>query len=107
MSPDTYIVVATLFDNDEHLFPAVEAGVQGYLLKDLSNNEFTNCLKDIIKGKPPISPSIIRKLITHFNHSNHQKTIFLQIPSLHTLKIYSKLNVTTRAEATLEALRLA
>lgn len=32
--PDTYVVMATIYDDDEHLFAALQAGAQGYLLKD-------------------------------------------------------------------------
>jgi DNA-binding NarL/FixJ family response regulator len=137
-SPETYVVVATVFDDDEHLFPALEAGAQGYLLKDLSNSDFINALNGIIKGEPPISPVIARKLIGHFNKplaskikenqtqlSNRETEILRHIAkglnrteaakllhiSPHTVashlkKIYNKLNVSSRAEVTLEALRL-
>ena len=137
-SPATYTVVATIFDDDEHLFPALEAGAEGYLLKDLSSENFIESLKGIIKGEPPISPSIARKLIGHFNKpvnhilkenqselSNRETEILRHIASglnraeaanllnisqntvaSHLKKIYQKLNVSSRAEATLEALRL-
>lgn len=48
-SPDTYIIVATFFDDDEYLFPVLEAGTQDYLLKDLCSADFVDCLKGIIK----------------------------------------------------------
>jgi DNA-binding NarL/FixJ family response regulator len=136
-SPETYIVVATVFDDDEHLFPALEAGAQGYLLKDLESDEFIQSLQGIIKGDPPISPTIARKLIRHFHQpaqqpakpesdlSNRETEILSLIAkgfnrtetakaleispntvASHLKTIYSKLNVSSRAEATLEALRL-
>ena len=40
-SPNTYCVVATIFDDDNYLFPALEAGAQGYLLKEQTTDEFT------------------------------------------------------------------
>ena len=137
-SPETYAVVATIFDDDEHLFPALEAGAEGYLLKDLSSDDFIESLKGIIKGEPAISPAIARRLIGHFNKpvrnkvkknqtelSERETEILRRIASglnrteaakllnispntvaSHLKKIYSKLNVSSRAEATLEALRL-
>ncbi|MEJ2142440.1 MAG: response regulator transcription factor [Gammaproteobacteria bacterium] len=136
-SPETYVVVATVFDDDEHLFPALEAGAEGYLLKDLSSDEFIDSLGGIIRGEPPISPSIARKMFRYFHKSAQQaakpeselsarETEILSLiakgmnrnetaralnispntVASHLKTIYSKLNVSSRAEATLEALRL-
>ncbi|HEC18471.1 MAG TPA: response regulator transcription factor, partial [Gammaproteobacteria bacterium] len=39
-SPTTYCVVATIFDDDQHLFTALQAGAQGYLLKEQPKQQF-------------------------------------------------------------------
>ena len=134
-SPDTYCVVATIFDEDNYLFPALEAGAQGYLLKEQTTEEFIQSLQGIIKGEPPISPAIARKMINHFHSdipqsdkpdlSSREKEILSAIAkglsrneaadvlgitsntvASHLKNIYGKLNVSNRAQATLEALRL-
>ncbi len=134
-SPDTYCVVATIFDDDDYLFPALEAGAQGYLLKEQTSEEFINSLQGIIKGEPPVSPAIARKMIQHFHPaqdesekpelSSREKEILGAIAkglsrneaaevlgitsntvASHLKSIYGKLNVSNRAQATLEALRL-
>lgn len=134
-SPDTYCVVATIFDDDNYLFPALEAGAQGYLLKEQTKDEFIQNLQGIIKGEPPISPAIARKMINHFHSditpsdkpdlSSREKEILGAIAkglsrneaadvlgitsntvASHLKSIYGKLNVSNRAQATLEALRL-
>jgi len=65
-SPQCMIVVATLFDDDDHLFPALRAGAQGYLLKDQAPEHLIDQLRGISEGRPPLSPSVARRLLDHF-----------------------------------------
>ncbi len=62
----TLCVVATVFDDDAHLFPALHAGAQGYVLKDQSPDSLAAMLAGIAAGQPPLSPSIARRLLRHF-----------------------------------------
>jgi DNA-binding NarL/FixJ family response regulator len=64
--PDCRVVVATIFDDDEHLFRALQAGAQGYLLKDRTPEWIGAQLRGIAQGEPPLSPAIARRLIRHF-----------------------------------------
>jgi DNA-binding NarL/FixJ family response regulator len=62
----TLCVVATVFDDDAHLFPALRAGAQGYVLKDHPTDALAELLRGIAAGQPPLSPSIARRLLRHF-----------------------------------------
>jgi DNA-binding NarL/FixJ family response regulator len=64
--PDCMIVVASLFDDDGHLFPALRAGAHGYLLKDQTPEKLITQLRGINDGYPPLSPSVARRLLGHF-----------------------------------------
>ena len=64
---DTYCVVATIYDDDDHLFSALQAGAQGYLLKEQPKVELLKRLQGIINGEPPLSPAIARRVLRHFN----------------------------------------
>ncbi len=131
----TTCVVATVFDDDAHLFPALHAGAQGYVLKDQPTDALAGMLRGIAEGRPPLSPSIARRLLRHFQPApdasvpavvlTARETEVLRliakgytVPevaealalSRHTAAgyvkdIYRKLAVTSRAEATLEATR--
>jgi len=59
-------VVATVFNDDAHLFPALHAGAEGYVLKDQSHETLAEMLRGIAAGQPPLSPSIARRLLRHF-----------------------------------------
>lgn len=59
-------VVATVFDDDAHLFPALHAGAEGYVLKDQGHEALAEMLRGIAAGRPPLSPSIARRMLRHF-----------------------------------------
>lgn len=65
-------IVATIFSDRQHLFPALQAGADGYLLKDEGKEEIAVLLRGIIQGKPPISPSVAQQMLQFF-HQQAQK----------------------------------
>ena len=127
------IVVATLFDDDAHLFPALRAGAQGYLLKDQDVEQLLAQLRGIGQGQPPLSPSVARRLVAHFRQvpetaapgaalTPREREVLLQLTrgisiakigaelgiSRHTVgdhvkSLYRKLNISSRAQAALQA----
>ena len=139
--PECQSVVVTIHDDDEHLFPALQAGAFGYLLKEQARELIAEQLKRMSQGEPPLSPSIARRVLSHFAAQTRELTRQANIPhvsltdrenevllrvakgftlpeigvqlnlSRHTIadyvkQIYRKLNVSSRAEAALEAQRL-
>ena len=133
-------VVVTIHDDDEHLFPALQAGAFGYILKEQPRELIAEQLQRMNQGEPPLSPSIARRVIAYFAASpsrpqpdlmphvsltERESEVLLRVAkgftlpeigvqlglSRHTIadyvkQIYRKLNVSSRAEAALEAQRL-
>jgi DNA-binding NarL/FixJ family response regulator len=62
--PEILYIVLTVFDDDDKLFEAIQAGASGYLLKDDNvislRNAITIALED---GGAPMSPPIARKAL--------------------------------------------
>ncbi len=67
MQPDAQSVVVTIHDDDEHLFPALQAGAFGYILKEQARELITEQLQRISQGEPPLSPSIARRVMAYFS----------------------------------------
>ena len=59
-------IVTTLYSDDEHLFPALQCAADGYLLKEDRFEVLVEELQKIVRGQPPLSPAIARRLLTHF-----------------------------------------
>jgi DNA-binding NarL/FixJ family response regulator len=64
--PEAQSVVVTIHDGDEHLFPALQAGAFGYLLKEQARELIAEQLNRMSQGEPPLSPSIARRVISYF-----------------------------------------
>lgn len=69
--PECTLVVASLFDDDEHLFPALRAGAHGYLLKDQPTEVLAGQLRGISAGHPPLSPAIARRMLDYFREASN------------------------------------
>jgi DNA-binding NarL/FixJ family response regulator len=139
VQPDAQSVVVTIHDDDEHLFPALQAGAFGYILKEQPRELITEQLQRISQGEPPLSPSIARRVMAYFSAkakpqasmlphvslTDRESEVLLRVAKGYTLpeigvqlglsrhtiadyvkQIYRKLNVSSRAEAALEAQRL-
>jgi len=132
-APDCQRVVTTIFADDVHLFPALRAGATGYLLKDQAPEQLARSLTGMLNGEPPLSPAIARRLLQTFApvasepgerlSPRERETLMLTAKGcrLHEVaeqlgvtrntaagylkSVYRKLDVNSRAEATLEAVR--
>ena len=64
--PEIRIVIVTVSDEDECLFEAIKSGAEGYLLKDMSENELERTLRALEAGEPALSPGLAAKLLDEF-----------------------------------------
>jgi DNA-binding NarL/FixJ family response regulator len=68
-------IVTSLYSDDEHLFPALQRGADGYLLKEDRFEVLVEELQKIVRGQPPLSPAIARRLLTHFSQGARHEDI--------------------------------
>ncbi len=61
--PHIKIVMLTVFDNDEHIFNAIQAGADGYLLKEVDPEQLYQGMKDTLSGGAAMNPSIALKTL--------------------------------------------
>lgn len=66
----TVVVVATIHDDDSHVFPALQAGASGYVLKSQPRVVVEAQLRRIEQGEPPLSPSIAMRVLHHFRQAD-------------------------------------
>lgn len=61
--PQIKIIMLTVFDNDEHIFNAIKAGADGYLLKEINAKDLYNGMVDTLNGGAAMNPSIAMKTL--------------------------------------------
>jgi DNA-binding NarL/FixJ family response regulator len=59
------VVVLTTFDVDDHVWRALQAGADGFLLKDTPPRDLLAAVRVVAAGDAMLSPSVTRRLITH------------------------------------------
>lgn len=123
--PEMIIIMASVFDDDHHIFDALKAGAMGYLMKKVSPEELVEAVRDAWSGGSPITPNIARKVISTFHYGGGEndltgrerqileklatgvsytaigKEIYLSVDGVryHIRNIYRKLQVHSRSEA--------
>lgn len=60
--PDARIVMLTMYQGDEDIFRALEAGAITYLLKDALSEELVRVIREVHAGQRPIRPDIAAAL---------------------------------------------
>ena len=64
--PQMQILILTASDDEEMVFPALEAGANGYLLKQSKPADLRQALLDALKGGVPMTSGIARRVAEYF-----------------------------------------
>lgn len=72
--PQIKVVMLTVFDDDQNIINAIQAGADGYLLKDTGPEAIHNGLLDIMEGGAPITPSIALKVLSLMRKVEHTQS---------------------------------
>jgi NarL family two-component system response regulator LiaR len=73
ISPRSQIIILTSFHEDEHIFPALQAGAISYLLKDVKARELVEAIQRAFKGEATLHPRVAARLIKQFSHGEPER----------------------------------
>lgn len=59
------IIMLTVFDDNTHVYDALCAGANGYLLKKYVSDKLIHSIQEVLHGGAPMSPSIARMVISN------------------------------------------
>jgi DNA-binding NarL/FixJ family response regulator len=133
--PKAQIVMMTVFDDDRHIFDAIQAGADGYLLKKTPPAKLLHAVEDAAAGGMPMTPFVARQAVELFkrfapstkagpdltqreseilkllveglNYTMIAEKLFISLDTVrnHIRHIYEKLQVHSKAEAVARALK--
>ncbi|MBW2293531.1 MAG: response regulator transcription factor [Deltaproteobacteria bacterium] len=72
--PACHIMVITVFGDEKNVIAALEAGADGYLLKDATSIEIADSLDELVAGGSPMSAPIARHLLKRFRAESSSTT---------------------------------
>ncbi|GBG96315.1 response regulator transcription factor [Lactococcus termiticola] len=129
--PEQKILILTSFIDDEKVFPALEAGAKGYILKTSQASEIATAIRKVASGEEILSEAVKQK-IYESKHRKHelyddlskrelevlqvlatglsnqeiadQLFISLKTVKTHVSNIFTKLSVNDRTQATIYAI---
>lgn len=69
-TPNIQFMILTVYEDEDKIFNALEAGASGYLLKDMSFAKIIESLRELFDGGSPMSAAIARKVVESFRKPN-------------------------------------
>jgi two-component system response regulator DegU len=132
--PQTKVIIFTVHEDDVYVLESIRRGANGYFAKSSSNERLLHAIQDVLDGLMPIDPHVAGKVLSYFSMFSEMKSEVnltqREIEVLHLLaskktraeiaydlfstegtiknhigNIYSKLQVHTRTEAVLLAMK--
>src|SRR6476661_4635700 len=66
--PDVVIIMQTVFEDENSIFKAIQAGAHGYILKTARPAKLIEAIRDSLEGGAPMTPVIAKKVIENFRN---------------------------------------
>jgi DNA-binding NarL/FixJ family response regulator len=66
------VLIISIYKNPDYLLEAIEAGADGYVLKDAPNRQLTNAIRRVLKGESPLNQELALQLIQRLSSKASQ-----------------------------------
>lgn len=67
--PNVKILILTMFDDAMHIKEMIDAGVDGYLLKNSSKSSLIRAIESIMEGKPYFDAEVTKNILNKFKQT--------------------------------------
>ncbi|MBS1496089.1 MAG: response regulator transcription factor [Bacteroidetes bacterium] len=66
--PEMLFMMCTVYEEDEKIFEALNAGASGYIIKKMAPTKILESIKELHNGGAPMSSQIARKVVSAFQN---------------------------------------
>jgi NarL family two-component system response regulator LiaR len=80
ISPHTQVIVLTSYHEDEHIFPAIQAGALSYLLKDVGTSELADAVRKAAHGEAMLHPVVAARLVKQMHNPPREGSALVLSP---------------------------
>ncbi|MFM2385964.1 MAG: hypothetical protein RL660_721 [Bacteroidota bacterium] len=77
--PGKHVLMQTVFEDEEKIISAIQAGADGYILKSAGPNRLLEAIQDVIEGGSPMTPIVARKVIAYFSQPKTKEVHFEEL----------------------------
>ena len=74
-APEVFIIMQTVFEDDEKIFTAIHAGAHGYFLKKTKPDKLIEGIRDVLEGGAPMTSSVARKVLHMFTQQASDRRV--------------------------------
>jgi DNA-binding NarL/FixJ family response regulator len=68
--PQVRILVFTAHNDDRYVFPLLDAGANGYMLKTTGQRDLAKAIRDVCEGQTALHPEVARRVVQRLTHRN-------------------------------------
>ena len=72
-TPQVFIIMQTVFEDEDKIFDAIHNGAHGYFLKKTHPEKLIDGIRDVMEGGAPMTPSVARKVLEVFQQQSSGK----------------------------------
>src|SRR5436305_13774465 len=65
--PGSAVLMLTMYDDDNTVFAAMQAGARGYLLKGAEQEEIDRAIRAVVAGEAIFGPGVAARVLSMFN----------------------------------------
>ena len=67
--PHIRIIMQTVFEDEARIFACLQAGAEGYILKNASAEKIIQSIREVYEGGASMTPSVALRVMKYFNQS--------------------------------------